>query len=262
MTALRWWPVSAALALAGAGLLVSGTSGAAGPPQPAGRGDLPVGVSAPPLADGPDGAFGGLLPAGADALIPGPGRAGSSTAASGRAGTATRGRGAVPGAVRLRAVPLPASRPVSLEVPAIGLRTPLASLGLTPDGLIDVPPPTKGSPAGWYRYSRTPGEPGSAVIVGHVDSAHDGPAVFFRLGELVPGDRITVHRADGSAAVFTVRRTAVVPKDRFPAADVYGPTRWPVLRLVTCGGSFDHLRGHYRDNLVVFATLTGTVPAP
>ena len=73
---------------------------------------------------------------------------------------------------------------------------------------------------------------------------------------------MTVHRADGSAAVFTVRRSLVVPKDRFPSAEVYGPSRWPVLRLVTCGGSFDHLRGHYRDNVVVFATLTRTVPPP
>jgi Sortase domain len=79
--------------------------------------------------------------------------------------------------------------------------------------------------------------------------------VFFRLRELRPGDEVTVVRADGSAVHFTVDRTEQYPKRRFPTDDVYYPTLTPQLRLVTCGGAFDHAWGHYRSNVIVFATL-------
>jgi sortase (surface protein transpeptidase) len=92
------------------------------------------------------------------------------------------------------------------------------------------------------------------VILGHVDSKR-GPAVFFRLRELRRGDEVTVRRADGSSVRFMVQRTAQYPKRRFPTDDVYYPTLTPGLRLVTCGGEFDHTIGHYRSNLIVYATI-------
>jgi len=150
---------------------------------------------------------------------------------------------------------LPRSVPVELAVPRIGLRTSLAEVGLTPSGSIDVPEAAPGVPAVWYRNLASPGEAGPAVIVGHVDTARDGPAVFYRLGELRPGDTITVRRADGAAPRFVVRAVVRYPKDAFPSAVVYGATAGPELRLITCGGSFDRARGSYRDNVVVFAAL-------
>ncbi len=90
------------------------------------------------------------------------------------------------------------------------------------------------------------------MIAAHVDS-RNGPAVFFRLGELRRGDRVTVVRADDTRARFTVERSARYPKPRFPTARVYGPTRRPALRLITCSGTFDRASGHYLDNTVVFA---------
>jgi sortase (surface protein transpeptidase) len=93
------------------------------------------------------------------------------------------------------------------------------------------------------------------VIAGHVDST-TGPAVFYRLRELRPGQRIAVPRADGSVIQFAVTEVRQYAKDAFPTAEVYGPVPEPELRLVTCGGSFDRARGSYRDNVVVFATLT------
>ena len=96
--------------------------------------------------------------------------------------------------------------------------------------------------------------PGSAVILGHVDSK-GGPAVFFRLRELRRGDAVTIRRADGSSVRFIVQRTEQYPKDRFPTDDVYYPTLTPTLQLVTCGGEFDATAGHYRSNLIVFATM-------
>jgi sortase (surface protein transpeptidase) len=142
--------------------------------------------------------------------------------------------------------------PVRLEIPGIGVSTALERLGRAPDRTVEVP--SEWQVAGWYAEGPRPGDPGSAVVLGHVDS-RSGPAVFYRLDELGRGDRVEVVRADGSRARFTVDRTERYEKDRFPTADVYYPTLTPMLRLVTCGGPFDLASGHYRDNVIVFATL-------
>jgi hypothetical protein len=147
------------------------------------------------------------------------------------------------------------SEPVHLAIPAIGVSTALIPLGLNADGTIAVPPLGRTAPAGWYRYLATPGEIGPAVILGHVDSARDGPAVFFRLLDLRPGDTVAVSRADGRTAVFTVTRVEEYPKSSFPTESVYGPLDHPGLRLVTCGGTFDKLRRQYHGNVVAYARL-------
>jgi sortase (surface protein transpeptidase) len=153
------------------------------------------------------------------------------------------------------------SLPRTLDIPSIGVHTPVMSLGLESDGTVEVPPLKRNAPAGWYRNLATPGEAGPAVILGHVDSARDGPAIFYRLKELRPGARLSVDRVDGSRVYFTVRSVVRYPKKDFPTASVYGYQPGSELRLVTCGGSFDALRGHYRDNLVVYAAMTGSTAA-
>ncbi|WP_197725392.1 class F sortase [Actinoplanes sp. OR16] len=145
------------------------------------------------------------------------------------------------------------SVPVRLEIPAVDLKTAVSGLGLRADGTLEVPPLKADAPAGWYRGSPTPGEPGAAVLTGHVDSAREGPAVFFRLRELDLGDTITVRRKDGSAATFEVYRVATYPKHAFPSDEVYGAVDRAELRLITCGGSFDRSSRSYRDNVVVYA---------
>jgi hypothetical protein len=157
--------------------------------------------------------------------------------------------------------PLGRSVPTRLDIPAIGISTSLMALGLNTDSTIAVPPLRHDAPAGWYQYLSTPGETGPAVILGHVDTARDGPAVFYRLRELRAGDTVTVRRADGSSAVFTVNQVSEYPKSAFPAGAVYGSVDRPVLRLITCGGTFDHIRHRYRGNVIAFATLTGTALA-
>ncbi|WP_229830632.1 class F sortase [Actinoplanes ianthinogenes] len=147
------------------------------------------------------------------------------------------------------------STPDRLDIPAIGVHTAITAIGLRDDGTLDTPPLRSDAPAGWYRGSPTPGEPGPAIIVGHVDTARDGPAVFFRLRELKAGDTFSVRRTDRSVARFRVVKVASYPKKAFPSAEVYGDTPGPSLRLITCGGSFDRDRGSYRSNIVVFAAL-------
>ena len=151
-------------------------------------------------------------------------------------------------------VPGPASPPVRLTIPAIRVATPLVRLGRERDGSMQVP--ADFARAGWFAEGLTPGQVGPAVIAGHVDS-RTGPAVFFRLRELRPGDTVQVERADGARLRFVVEQARSFPKATFPTAEVFGPAPWAALRLVTCGGDFDRARGSYRDNLVVFARLAG-----
>jgi hypothetical protein len=93
------------------------------------------------------------------------------------------------------------------------------------------------------------------VIGGHVDS-YSGPAVFFRLRDLKPGDAVEVLR--GTTPVkFQVVASERYPKTEFPTAKVYHPTPVPELRLITCGGSFDRNRRSYEDNIVVYAVIIG-----
>jgi hypothetical protein len=142
--------------------------------------------------------------------------------------------------------------PVRVDIPRIRVSSSLGRLGRAPDGTVEVP--RRFDVAGWYALGTRPGDPGSAVILGHVDST-SGPAVFFRLRELRRGDEIRVGRADGSSLRFVVERTEQYDKQRFPTDDVYYPTLTPGLRLVTCGGLFDHRTRHYRSNIIVFAAI-------
>jgi hypothetical protein len=151
--------------------------------------------------------------------------------------------------------PLPASQPVSIAIPAITVSAPVRPVGLNRDGTLEVPPLSMPNLTGWYRYGPTPGQVGPSVIVGHVDSAANGPSVFFRLGSLKPGDAVRVTRADSSVAVFDVLSVHEYPKDAFPTDDVYGAIDYPGLRLITCGGRFDASTGNYVDNIVVYARL-------
>jgi hypothetical protein len=149
---------------------------------------------------------------------------------------------------------LAASRPVSIRIPAIGVRSSLIEVGLNADGSLQVPHGANYQKAAWYRNSPTPGELGPSIIEGHVDS-HRGPAVFFKLGDLRPGDKVDVARADGSTAQFAVRRVAEYPKEHFPTHAVYHNLDHAGLRLITCGGTFDHATGHYLNNIVAYAKL-------
>jgi sortase (surface protein transpeptidase) len=145
---------------------------------------------------------------------------------------------------------LPLSPPVRVEIPAIGVSSSLVPLGLNRDGTMQVPGDFQ--VAGWFTGGPQPGQLGPAVIAGHVDSK-TGPAVFYRLRDLRPGDQIRVVRADRLVVRFEVESLASYPKQTLPDEAVYGATTAPALRLITCAGTFDRARHSYRDNLVVSA---------
>jgi Domain of unknown function (DUF4397)/Sortase domain len=143
------------------------------------------------------------------------------------------------------------AEPVRLTVPSVGLDAPLTGIGL--DGTGVLVPPADDTVAGWYRGGPAPGEPGPAVVSGHVDGP-GGPAVFAGLRRVAVGDGVVVTRADGTTARFTVTRVDRYAKTDFPTDDVYGPTPGAELRLITCGGAFDRAAGSYPDNVVIYAS--------
>ncbi|MFF8600345.1 class F sortase [Streptomyces sp. NPDC015232] len=222
--------------------LVVGTVWWAGDEEPAGSA-LAAGNAAhgaPAAEAGADGANG------AEAAPAGAGRAGHKAAATTAARPAPK--------PQPPPAPLARSRPTTLAVPAITIEAPVIGLGLEPSGSLATPPVDNPRVVGWYANGVTPGERGTAVVVGHRDT-RTGPAIFLNLDSLDPGNTIRVARADGRVAVFTVDRVRTYAKSAFPDGEVYGAAKRPELRLITCGGAFDRKAG-YASNIVVFAHLT------
>jgi sortase (surface protein transpeptidase) len=184
-------------------------------------------------------------------------RSSASGAASPSATGAAKDSAAADAAAKFRSprTYTPVAVPVRLRIPAIGVDAPLERLGLDVDGTIEAP--KQWQDAGWYEAGPRPGQPGPAVLLGHVDSDKRA-AVFYRLSGLAPGALVLVDRADRTTARFRIQGRMQVAKSRFPADLVYAPTLAPSLRLVTCGGTFNKHTGHYRDNIVLTAVPDGS----
>ncbi len=149
-------------------------------------------------------------------------------------------------------VPGPATRaaPVTVSVPSIGVHAEVTELALPPDGRI--PSPADPTAVGWLSDGPAPGELGTAVLVGHLDS-DNGPAVFAQLYELGAGDLVVVRRHGEEPIRFEVSQVSRYPRTE-PPEDAFGPSPVPELRLVTCDGPFlSGPSGGYRDNIVVSA---------
>ncbi len=153
--------------------------------------------------------------------------------------------------------PLGPSSPVSISIPAIDVRSAVFPIGKSADGSLKVPQPGPNlNKVAWFEKSPTPGQPGPAVLEGHVDS-EQGPSVFFDLGDIRPGDTIIIKRHDGRTVTFTVNAVREYHKDAFPTRDVYGSgdLSKSEIRLITCS-DFDKSIRHHVGNLIVFAHLT------
>ena len=144
------------------------------------------------------------------------------------------------------------SRPVRISIRSIGVNTNVGTLGLQPDHQVMVPTNTR--VVGWYKDCPPPGQIGSAVILGHVDSTQ-GPGVFFALKSMKAGERIELVLSNGTVTTFAVTKVVQYSKTSFPDRLVYGSNGTRALQLVTCGGTFDHATGHYESNIVVFSQL-------
>ena len=211
--------------LSGAGWLIYDGSRTSQPPQPSGS-DAFQAVAAP-----------------APVLLPVPAPAPATPSAKRPA------VGTGPAGIR----PMAASVPVRIKIPTIRVNAPVVPLGLDGAEQLQTPPETNQNLAGWYSAGPTPGSAGNAVMDGHVDTRR-GPAVFYNLGALRRSDPIEIDRRDGTVAVFSVDAVEVYQKNSFPDRQVYGPSRDPELRVITCGGRFSKRSG-YQANVVVYAHL-------
>ncbi|MER5530574.1 class F sortase [Streptomyces sp. NPDC002677] len=149
---------------------------------------------------------------------------------------------------------LPRSAPTRLLIPKIAVDAPFTTLTLAPSGQLQPPPAADTNLVGWYAEGPAPGEAGTAIIAGHVDTKVSA-AVFVRLDELEPGDQFSVLRADGTQVDFVVDSADTFAKDDFPSERVYADTSRPEVRLITCAGDYDHDVKDYTENLVVFGHL-------
>lgn len=146
--------------------------------------------------------------------------------------------------------------PTRVRIAKIGVDAAMIDLYKQADNTLQVPEDIRLT--GWYTGRSVPGEPGPSVVVGHVDSAAEGPGVFYRLKELVPGDLIEIQRSDGSVAAFRVTDSELVLKSQFPTEKVYGSVEGSKLRVITCGGTFNASTHHYEGNVIVYADHVGT----
>lgn len=149
---------------------------------------------------------------------------------------------------------VPASRPVKIIIPSVGVNAPVIPEGLDRHHALEMPPLSAHNLAGWYDKSYMPGQAGASVITGHVDST-TGLSVFFSIRYLKPGDDISIEEAGRHTVTFKVQWVQEASKTAFPTQAVYGHVPYPALRLVTCGGPFDYATGHYLDNIIVYAIM-------
>lgn len=160
-----------------------------------------------------------------------------------------------------------AAQPQTVDIPALSAHSTLIPLGIQGVNGVPVTPPSKAGEvevpdvhhplqAGWVQVATDkPGMVAPLVVLAHVDG--DGhPGLFVNLKTIPLGAKVTVDYDSGPPRTFTIVRTRKVPKAEFPTADVYGPTATPEIRLVTCGGTFDHAKRSYIDSIIAYGVLT------
>jgi sortase (surface protein transpeptidase) len=149
--------------------------------------------------------------------------------------------------------PLADVAPTAITIGAIGVDAPVRSVGIAPDGQLEVPDETH---VGWYRHGAAPGQPGATVLAAHV-SWHDRAGPFLRLGELEPGAFVDLALADGSSRRYQIVTRAQYGKLMLPREEIWRTTGPETLVLITCGGAFNPDIRRYTDNIVVTAAPVG-----
>lgn len=144
--------------------------------------------------------------------------------------------------------------PRLLHIPKFGVKSRVRPVGV--DGQNKMQAPTNVHDAGWFKDSVLPGSPGGAsVIDGHV-SGPTKKGVFYRLKDLVPGDKVQVERGDGKLLTYNVVTTKKYDANNVDmnAAMLSVKQSKHGLNLITCAGEV--VQGaHYSERLIVFTEL-------
>ena len=109
----------------------------------------------------------------------------------------------------------------------------------------------------WYENLGSLGTTGNVVMAGHIDYWNVGPAVFYNLSTLEPGNEVVVTGDDGKIYPFAVEWVRQYDSASIPLDEVAGPTPEQSVTLITCGGAFDYANGLYLQRTVVRANRTG-----
>jgi sortase (surface protein transpeptidase) len=142
------------------------------------------------------------------------------------------------------------AEPTRLRIPTLGVDAPLDPVGLEADGGMEIPEDVER--VGWYEPGVAPGEEGSAVLSGHVDSRTQGPGVLFELRSIDVDDEVVIETAEGEQRWRVVGRTRY-GKQALPVDELFSWEGPPRLVIITCGGDFDPEAGAYEENVVVHA---------
>ena len=149
-----------------------------------------------------------------------------------------------------------AALPSRLVIPSIGVDAAIEYVGLDANGAMDVPKDYFNT--AWYEPGTRPGQPGNAVISGHVDSAAlNRRVVFGDLERMVPGNEVIVVGDDGSQRRFIVQSVETYRTADAPLARIFGPTTDVNLNLISCIGTFDQSVRSYDQRIVVYARWDG-----
>ncbi|GAA0133673.1 hypothetical protein YSY43_05130 [Paenibacillus sp. YSY-4.3] len=144
--------------------------------------------------------------------------------------------------------------PTELIIPTLKVKASVEPVGVLEDGQMDVPKHT--DIVGVLHPGVIAGEPGNMVMDGHVDS-YTGPAVFFNLKKLKPGDPIIVRDHAKRKLTYIVESVESYPTSEAPVDRVFGDTKERRLNLVTCSGKYSRKKKEHEQRLIVFAKLDG-----
>jgi sortase A len=142
--------------------------------------------------------------------------------------------------------------PVRLIIPSLRVNAPIQDVAFDDDGAMSSP--SGPDNVAWFAPGFRPGDPGNAVIAGHVDWV-DRAAVLWLVQNLGPGDEIDVVYDDGSSAAFAVDEVDSYDDSDAPMDQIFAASDVPHLNLVTCGGTFNRVTHNYDHRTVVYSTL-------
>ena len=144
--------------------------------------------------------------------------------------------------------------PVGLTVEAAGIDAGIEALRVVDGAMQDPSGPWV---VAWYENLGTLGSVGNVVMAGHIDYWNVGPAVFYNLSTLEPGDEVVLSGDDGKIYPFAVEWVRQYDSASMPLDEVAGPAEGQAVTLITCGGAFDYATGLYLQRTVVRANQTG-----
>lgn len=145
------------------------------------------------------------------------------------------------------------AQPQTLTIPKINLQAAVEAVGEDNLGRMDVP--EKVDDVGWYKLGYKPGEKGSAVMDGHLDTATGAPAAFYYIDQLAVGDQVIVTDKNGKNFNFEVTRVQSYPFDQLPLQEVFASNDKPRLNLITCAGTWNSGSRNYSNRLVIYTEL-------